>query len=144
MQQLSFAELLRRTIKLLTALEQTLANQAQTPSTPRVGLLARALVEQETELIATVTRILDKQGARVRERNWLLNDDFPTLETTPDYFDSRLLAMWLVGNVSKLANYFQPLAEKRQPGQDALSELHRLFVAHGKRLALECHRFEDL
>ena len=54
MQQLSFAELLRRTIKLLTALEQTLANQAQTPSTPRVGLLARALVEQETELIATV------------------------------------------------------------------------------------------
>lgn len=112
----------------------------------RSRMLASAFSSQHAELLLTIERIHARQSQRVLNRRLLLSATVGSVDKLAPTTDSRTLTHWVVVSLQRLSELFDQLLSRGRLGaaESAVDELHRLLIAHAKRLALEAHRFEDL
>ncbi len=137
-----FAELRNR----LDRVEAVLLQVTTDTRSERVRLLCTELLDQHRALLATIGRIQDRQGASTLARPV---SDGPVLgELTPflEYWDSRAVTAWVLTAISVCTEALDVILTRRRLGRAkaALDELHKLLAAHGRRVAVEAQRFEDL
>lgn len=141
-----FAAILRHTLERLATIHDDLQTELTTTDRERVRLLAGAFLAQHEALTEAVERIEAHQPVRVLGRTVMREDGLGTLAPLPRPSDSRDLTRWLVEAINDLAAQYASLAGERRlrPAANAIEELEALFAAHGRRLAIEAQRFEDL
>lgn len=112
----------------------------------RSRMLASTFASQHAELMQTIARIHARQSKRALNRRLLLSTAVGAVDELAPSTDSRTLTHWVVVSLQRLSGLFDQLLSRGRLGaaESAVDELHRLLIAHAKRLALEAHRFEDL